>query len=196
VNHNITPIFSSFVYEDILDVDLELLEETCYDVFSKDPDPNVGRFDFSDMRFNPLLVEVDKRLQYVHKQFGFKHSMIQKFMDGWVSINKNFYADTPHQHPQTSFSSVFYVKAPDGCDVLEFINPNPVVQWVDRNTVHSGKEKNRVDNCNQYSSSTWQVIPEPGKLVIFPSWLWHYKYGGTTTEDRIAIAFDSVADEL
>jgi ectoine hydroxylase-related dioxygenase (phytanoyl-CoA dioxygenase family) len=39
------------------------------------------------------------------------------------------------------------------------------------------------------------VRPEPGKLVLFPSYMWHGTVPFTTPESRLTVAFDLLPGE-
>ena len=41
--------------------------------------------------------------------------------------------------------------------------------------------------CNKYTSSIWEIFPEEGKLLLFPSWLEHEVDQNLSQEKRISI---------
>ena len=48
-----------------------------------------------------------------------------------------------------------------------------------------------VDEFNEYNSNMWSIDPNPGDLVIFPSWLAHYTEPNMSNKDRISMSFNS-----
>ncbi len=87
----------------------------------------------------------------------------------------------PHLHPDASVSGVYYVSVParsssdpalhDGD--LEFGRPDPELPFVRPRRSH-------------------YVRPKPGRLVLFPSWLYHSTVPHRSTGLRISVAFDCV----
>ena len=43
---------------------------------------------------------------------------------------------------------------------------------------------------NQYNSQVVKIYPQPGKLIVFPSWLQHSVEPNLTNEERVSISFD------
>lgn len=86
-----------------------------------------------------------------------------------------FHAD--HFHPQGWISSAFYVETPDqalGRDTRE--------GWI-----RFGQPPVRLDPPLE---AEHYVRPEPGRLVLFPSYMWHGTVPFTTDESRMTVAFD------
>ena len=88
-------------------------------------------------------------------------------------------------HPESIISGVFYVKAPDKSSMLRFFHPSADFMVRDWN----------VDlKCNMYTSSIWEILPEEGKLLLFPSWLEHEVDQNLSQEKRISISFNLVGE--
>ncbi|MFM1961149.1 MAG: hypothetical protein RL588_2666 [Pseudomonadota bacterium] len=88
-----------------------------------------------------------------------------------------FHAD--HFHPQGWISSAFYVETPD--------------QALDRETregwIRFGQPPTPTTPPLE---AEHYVRPEPGRLVLFPSYMWHGTVPFTTDESRMTVAFDLV----
>ena len=84
-----------------------------------------------------------------------------------------------HFHPQGWISSAFYVETPD--------------QALDRETregwIRFGRPPVDLDPPLE---AEHYVRPEPGRLVLFPSYMWHGTVPFTTEESRMTVAFDLV----
>lgn len=102
-----------------------------------------------------------------------------RFSGGWsVRLQPNgFHAD--HVHPQGWISSAFYLDLPTGVadddrreGWIKFGQPGCVTRPM------LGPEH--------------EVKPEPGMLVLFPSYLWHGTRTFTSAEHRLTMAFDVV----
>ena len=102
-----------------------------------------------------------------------------RFSGGWsVRLQPNgFHAD--HVHPQGWISSAFYLDLPSGVadddrreGWIKFGQPGCVT----RPTLEPEHE----------------VRPQPGMLVLFPSYMWHGTRAFTSPEHRLTMAFDVV----
>lgn len=93
-----------------------------------------------------------------------------------------------HVHPNSVWSGVYYVQAPEGAGDIEFIDPRT------ENVMAPLKyAPNR-----QRPASCWTKVtftPKAGKLLIFPSWLYHAVSPNLTSAqgdaaERIIISFN------
>jgi len=98
----------------------------------------------------------------------------------WATVLDSGGHQTPHMHPQAWFSGVYYVSVPDGMGSagqgagnIEFGQP-PERYYL-----------RRAPLLRQYT-------PAPGRLLLFPSWLYHRTLPFTASEARISLAFDVV----
>ncbi|ALL13018.1 putative 2OG-Fe(II) oxygenase [Caulobacter henricii] len=102
-----------------------------------------------------------------------------RFSGGWsVRLAPNgFHAD--HVHPQGWISSAFYLDLPVG---------------VADDTRREGWIKFGQPGCvtRPALGPEHEVRPEPGMLVLFPSYMWHGTRAFTSPEHRLTIAFDVV----
>jgi len=103
-------------------------------------------------------------------------------LHGWgVVLRSNGY-QTPHFHPASIASGVYYVRVPEtirrsgGGDAgfIRFGQPN---------AIHSGGRA-------QAMELTASIKPEEGLMILFPSYFWHNTVPFVSDEDRICIAFD------
>ncbi|MFZ9904559.1 MAG: 2OG-Fe(II) oxygenase family protein [Steroidobacteraceae bacterium] len=98
----------------------------------------------------------------------------------WATILEAGGRQLPHIHPRSSWSGVFYVALPEelqqrdpGAGALEFGMPPAHLRL-------------------RFEPVTRIVAPMPGRLVIFPSHLWHRTLDFDATGRRISVAFDAV----
>ncbi|MCR5880736.1 putative 2OG-Fe(II) oxygenase [Phenylobacterium sp. J367] len=84
-----------------------------------------------------------------------------------------------HFHPEGWLSSAFYVETP-----AEALGRGGKEGWL-----RLGQPPFRTDP--PLSPERW-IRPEPGRLVLFPSYMWHGTEPFTTDEHRMTIAFDVV----
>ena len=102
-----------------------------------------------------------------------------RFEGAWSVRLKRDGRHVDHVHPSGWLSSAFYVEAPkaavegqDHAGWIKFGEPGMITR------PHLDPER--------------FVKPEPGMLVLFPSYMWHGTVPFTTDESRLTIAFDMV----
>ncbi|HEV2531110.1 putative 2OG-Fe(II) oxygenase [Phenylobacterium sp.] len=84
-----------------------------------------------------------------------------------------------HFHPQGWLSSAFYVETPD-----QALDAGDKGGWI-----RFGQPPIKLDPPLQPEH---YVRPQPGRLVLFPSYMWHGTEPFTTDERRLTIAFDVI----
>jgi uncharacterized protein (TIGR02466 family) len=101
----------------------------------------------------------------------------------WSIINPPGSCNRAHIHPQSLWSGVYYVQAAHGAGDLEFIDPRTAYVM---NQPHHRSDEKRPQAC--WSKVTHE--PKPGKMLIFPSWLYHAVAPNTSGEDRVVVSFN------
>jgi len=188
----VSKMFSSFVISDKLTfIDNKDLEKYAYDLKKKDK--GVVKSNFlgwqSDILQTPndqvsmLAATILDRINLVKKDLGFLENTEVYLNNLWININPKASFNRPHLHPFATFSGVYYVRCNSTSGDLVFKHPSVAQQY-------SLKEET-VNEYNDLNASTWAIIPEESKLIIFPSWLEHYVEPNTNDEDRISIAFNA-----
>lgn len=102
----------------------------------------------------------------------------------WININKKGNYNCSHVHPGSTISGVFWVKTPENCGELIFESPN---DFLESNLI------NLTDNSikSQYNYFSEMIfVPQEGKMLLFPSHLFHRVEPSQSDEDRISIAFN------
>jgi uncharacterized protein (TIGR02466 family) len=184
---NIESVFSNFLAAGELDIDNKVVENYCYKV-TKDVDKKTTvYFTGQEPELKELFTEIMHRVKSIHDGLGFADNTHQSFYNSWVNVNENPYAYVPHVHndcPGMVFSGVYYVKAGEDANFIEFKNPNPLVGYM--------LFPKMLKEYNSFNSSVMRIKPRTGHLLIFPSWLAHNIVPAEKIEDRISIAFNTV----
>ncbi|MEM7743302.1 MAG: tetratricopeptide repeat protein [Pseudomonadota bacterium] len=96
-------------------------------------------------------------------------------LDAWATVLDSGGYQDPHNHPSGILSGVYYVQLPDTGDAgaIEFGRPAPPFS-----------PKSEPDVV--------LIRPEPGMVVLFPSFFWHRTIPFPGTGRRISIAFDLI----
>jgi len=129
----------------------------------------------------------DQFTDYILKNalMSLKHYNLDfKLVNMWININKKWNYNTKHCHPGCILSGVFWVKAPENCGKLVFVNPH---SFVEHNLIERVNDDVKKE-CNY--DRTFEFTPQEGTLVTFPSHLQHLVEPNQSDEDRISIAFN------
>jgi uncharacterized protein (TIGR02466 family) len=108
----------------------------------------------------------------------------------WANVNRSGHSNEVHSHPGAYWSGVYYVDDGGiGADPalggeLEFLDPRGPLPVM--NAPHLGF----AGPGGLSAGASERVVPKPGLLVLFPSWLMHQvrPYRGNAT--RISVAFN------
>ena len=104
----------------------------------------------------------------------------------WANINPPGGYNRPHIHPNSLFSGVYYIKAPANSGKLVCNDPRPGVQ-----TVMPTRKK------GQPPKHLWREVhlePKVNRIIMFPSWLWHYVEPNESNDIRISVSFNFIQD--
>jgi len=108
--------------------------------------------------FPDLAKEMGKCLMEYSDNTG---AAIGHKIDHWVQDYQIGENHPRHAHPNSSLSGVYFVRANEHAGVLQLMNPNP----------HTYFQKYFNENSNQ--NLYFDIKPQKGLLVIFPSYLFH-----------------------
>lgn len=101
---------------------------------------------------------------------------------GWVNINGKGGFNTPHDHGSFHWSGCYYVSVPETVEErsgnIEFLDPRGCVGFNSAEVSHLFAPK-------------FQVAPQAGQMLIFPSYLRHWVYPNQEDADRVSIAFNA-----
>lgn len=103
-------------------------------------------------------------------------------LSGWMNANPPGGFNAPHTHPGAHWSGVYYVSQPDidtgNSGMIEFLDPrSDLPNW-------------RLLGAPTFRSKK-KMRPEPGELILFPSYLMHWVYPNEADEERVTIAFNA-----
>ena len=104
----------------------------------------------------------------------------------WANINPPGGYNRPHIHANSLFSGVYYIKAPANSGKLVCNDPRPGVQ-----TVMPTRKK------GQPPKHLWREVhlePKVNRIIMFPSWLWHYVEPNESNDMRISVSFNFIQD--
>jgi uncharacterized protein (TIGR02466 family) len=184
-------IFTSFIASDYLtSINNDELKEYAFALQATDK--GVIKSNFlgwqSDIVTSPnqqltmLANSILERITAAKKSFGFREDTKAYLSNLWININPINSFNRPHLHPGSIFSGVYYVDCNADSGKLVFKHPSIGQLY--------SLQEDILSDFTQFNSGTWSVLPEIGKLVIFPAWLEHYVEPNASSEERISIAFN------
>ena len=110
-------------------------------------------------------------------------------MEMWANVSPAGASNQMHAHPGSFWSASFYID--DGGDTEDgfFVAQDPrfpMIRMVAPDLVFT-------DENGDKQMSQFRVRPEPGKLVVFPSWLMHAVRPHKGPRERISVAMNVLA---
>ena len=100
----------------------------------------------------------------------------------WANINPPGGMNRAHIHPNSLWSGVYYIKAPENSGQLRVEDPRSVALMV-RPRMKEGKPPARLWREASYE-------PKAGRLIMFPSWLNHCVDPNNSNDIRISVSFN------
>ena len=100
----------------------------------------------------------------------------------WANINPPGGMSRAHQHPNSLWSGVYYIKAPKNCGYLKIDDPRSSAAMV-RPKQKKGKLPPRLFRETHYE-------PIAGRCIMFPSWLMHCVDPNESNDIRISVSFN------
>ena len=129
---------------------------------------------------------LDKFNHVAEEHLGYKR---KKYMisTSWVTYTKKGGRSQQHKHRNSFWSGVYYFQDeyPQGSAGIGFHNP-----WEGAPDIHFGDLD--IENYNKLNSSSWEYIPLPKQLLLFPSYLEHEILTHEADTLRHSLAFNIV----
>ena len=102
--------------------------------------------------------------------------------DMWSIVNSKNTFNVQHTHPNSLLSAAYYVKAKKNSGQIKFYDPKEM-----KVMYHPP-----IKTYNEISAEVIKIEPEEGKLLLFPSYLYHAVDENLSDDDRIVISFNLV----
>ena len=108
--------------------------------------------------------------------------MNPKLGNMWANINPPGGYNQSHIHPNSLFSGVYYVKGQPNSGRLRLMDPRPGSQQCMPN-------RKKVKLPRELWRETY-YDPIPGRLIMFPAWMWHKVEPNKSNDIRISVSFN------
>jgi uncharacterized protein (TIGR02466 family) len=106
----------------------------------------------------------------------------------WANINPPGSMNRAHIHPNSLWSGVYYIKAPQNSGQLKIEDPRSVAA-MSRPRQKPGKLPDRLWRETHYE-------PKAGRLIMFPAWLNHCVDPNESNDIRISVSFNFMQNVL
>ena len=136
----------------------------------------------SKPEYHPLVDELMIMCKDVFKEEWLDREPVLGNM--WANINPKEGMNQPHIHPNSLFSGVYYVKSNPQAGRLKIYDPRPGAQIVMPNRREGQPPKHLWRDAN--------IDPIPGRIIMFPAWLWHSVEPNQSNDLRISVSFNFV----
>ena len=136
----------------------------------------------SKPEYQPLVNELMIMCKDVFKEEWLDREPVLGNM--WANINPKEGSNQPHIHPNSLFSGVYYVKSNPQAGRLKIYDPRPGAQIVMPARLEGRPPKHLWRDAN--------LDPIPGRIIIFPAWLWHSVESNQSDDLRISISFNFI----
>ena len=130
--------------------------------------------------YNPLTKQLFNMQEEIFEKEYLKEKPVLGNM--WANINYPGGYNRPHLHPNSLFSGVYWIKAPEKSGNLMLYEPRQGAQCTMPN-----RKKGKVP------PELWREVhyqPKAGTVVMFPAWLWHEVQPNKSNDIRISVSFN------
>lgn len=141
-------------------------------------------FQRPEASFKLLCNHIVRALIHVGQTFTPEFTLEKRDIQGqgWVNVNERGAYNAPHDHGSFHWSGCYYVTVPPSQDErsgnIEFLDP--------RGGLSMG-----TDAPSPIFGGKVRYRPQPGLMLIFPSYLYHWVYPNEEDGSRISVAFNA-----
>lgn len=115
-------------------------------------------------------------------ELGWDFSLARpRFNNAWAMINSPGHSVRAHLHPNSLFSGVIYLQAPPESGSISFLDPRNGAQMLLPPLRPKG---------TGILNGRHEELPQAGRLLLFPAWLWHEVGSNKSEQERICISFN------
>jgi len=132
--------------------------------------------------YKPLVDELMTMCKEIFKEEWLDREPILGNM--WANINPKEGMNQQHMHPNSLFSGVYYIKSNPQAGRLKIYDPRPGAQIIMPVRKKGKPPKHLWRDAN--------LDPFPGRIIMFPAWLWHAVEPNESNDIRISVSFNFI----
>lgn len=134
-----------------------------------------------DPRFADLAKLLNKHVATFAAACGFQLGGKLRLDSLWVNVLKPGGAHSGHIHPHSVVSGTIYVEVPSGSGAIRFEDPRLAMMMV---------APQRRDDAPETLQPFVHVMPQPGMVLLWESWLRHEVMPSAAKGERISVSFN------
>ncbi|SVB19809.1 uncharacterized protein METZ01_LOCUS172663, partial [marine metagenome] len=135
-----------------------------------------------------LKIKIQKAIDYfVHDILDITDDVTVSIETSWINQYKQGEHNMLHNHTNSILSGVYYIDFPPNSGNITFSKTNLYNNIFPMQLMPQSKGKKN----NQYNLSGYEIVPETGNVLIFPSFLHHGVPPNPTKQDRYSLAFNT-----
>lgn len=128
-----------------------------------------------DAIFNPVVDLITQQLNNI-----IQSDDIVPIVDAlWYNVNPPGAYNVTHVHPSSWYSGAFYLQTDPNTGSIVFTDPRPAAMF----------DENRI--LTEGGKMAKEYKPQPGTLIMFPSWLPHLVMQNKSNITKICISFNT-----
>lgn len=112
-------------------------------------------------------------------------------ISAWANISRRGNYHRMHNHPFSAWSGVYYVTGVTNPQEPRSDKPNPNVLAGVLELYDPRSFTEMVAVPGDPYGQRVHIRPEPGLLVLFPSWIYHFVHPSNSDQERVSIAFNA-----
>lgn len=183
-------VFPNFIYtSELSHISTNKVSDECYEIYkNKDgrsvsnkggwQSEDINAEDLIDMSEVSSLLETTQQIcSSIYTRWGIKNGTAN-LSNFWININRKNNFNLQHNHPGNILSCVYYAKCNKDSGSIVFERPDDMELFFGTNTV------------TDYTYLSYTIDPQPGNIIVFPSFFKHYVNPNSSEDDRISIAFN------
>lgn len=141
-----------------------------------------------EAKFKRLTDRAHMMLAGIHENLGYDANTRLQITTMWSITNPPGSSNRAHIHPGALWSGVYYVQAPEGAGQIDFTDPR--TQQIMSSPQYIPNKRRKTECWSKV-----KVKPVAGKMLFFPSWLYHsvdpnLAEGDGKDSERIIISFN------
>ena len=143
-------------------------------------------FDMKDAEPKNFIEEIKININPAINDMGWDlQTQEVKVSNMWAIINTKGSLNQKHHHSNSDLSAAYYVTAKENCGDIVFYDPRPAKVY----------KHPIAKNPNTLNATINSISPEPGMLILFPSYLEHSVNPNLSEYNRIVISFNLSLDK-
>lgn len=115
-------------------------------------------------------------------------------LHGWANVNRRGDYHSPHNHPHSYLSGTYYVTLPDQSGDLGGrgdLSPGAITLYDPRPQANMNAIRGDAQVASEHT-----ILPQPGMILMWPSFLQHFVHPNFSHDPRVSISFNLMLERV